>query len=446
MTEHVDEQPARLRESATGLPSPRPRPEPSGDERRAALARLVLVVVGGILAAVMTGVTKTFLVVVAIIAMIMLHELGHFLTAKWAGMKVTEYFLGFGPRLWSVRKGETEYGVKAIPAGGYVKVIGMSNLEQVDPADEPRTYRQQPFGRRLSVAVAGSAVHFVLAFLLLYGLYAVTGVYDYDRPQLEVGSISRLEAGPSPAQRAGLRVGDRIVAVDGQPLRSWQEVPPYIRARPGQALTFEVEREGRRLEVRVTPVDLSTVQVEGEGARRPVSEPTGFVGIGPAFPLEKAGPGEALGKAAAGLGRASVETVKALGDIFSAEGASSYGRQLLGRAPDQSSPDEPRFLSPVGFVRVASQAADTGWREVLVLLLSINVFVGIFNMIPLLPLDGGHVAIAVYERLRSRKGRRYHADVAKALPIYYAMFMLLVFLGLSSLYLDIVQPIANPFP
>ncbi|MDP9071438.1 MAG: RIP metalloprotease [Actinomycetota bacterium] len=418
--------------------------DPTPEEQRAALLRLLLVVGAGILAAVVTGVTKTVLVVAAIIVMIMLHELGHFLTAKWAGMKVTEYFLGFGPRVWSVRKGETEYGVKAIPAGGYVKVIGMSNLEQVDPADEPRTYRQKPYWRRLSVAVAGSAVHFVIAFVLLFVLYSVTGVFDYDRPRLEVGSISRLETGPSPAQEAGLRVGDRILAVDGETLRSWDDLPPYIRARPNQEITFDVERGGRRLQLTARPIDLSQVALEGTPARRP-SEPMGFVGIGPAFEVDKVGPVAALGKAASGVGRASVETVKALGDIFSADGASSYGRQLLGRDPDRPEAEQPRFLSPVGFVRVASQAADTGWREVLVLLLSINVFVGIFNMIPLLPLDGGHVAIATYERLRSRKGRRYHADVAKAMPVYYMVFMLIVFLGVTSLYLDIVRPIGNPF-
>ena len=130
-------------------------------EQRSALARLALIVGAGILAALVTGTTRTVAVVLAIIVMIMLHELGHFAMAKWAGMKVTEYFLGFGPKLWSVRRGETEYGVKAIPAGGYVKIPGMTNLEKVDPADEPRTYRQKPFWRRLSVAVAGSVVHFL---------------------------------------------------------------------------------------------------------------------------------------------------------------------------------------------------------------------------------------------------------------------------------------------
>ena len=420
-----------------------PAPAPTSGEQRAALLRLGLIVLAGILAAVATDTTSTVAVVVAIIAMIMLHELGHFLTAKWAGMKVTEYFLGFGPRLWSIRRGETEYGVKAIPAGGYVKIIGMSNLEKVDPADEERTYRQKPYWRRLSVAVAGSTVHFILAFLILIGLFAVVGVPNYDR-EFTVGQISRLESGPSPAEEAGFRVGDTVVAVDGRPLR-WDDVPSYIRSRPGEPVAFDVVRGGQRLELTAVPVDLSTVEVDGEPLLERPEEPMGFVGIGdPIFPVEKSGPVEAVGRSVTGLGRATVETVKALGGIFSPGGASSYGRQLVGDT-DGGEEGENRFLSPVGFVRVASQAADTGWREVLTLLLSINVFVGVFNMIPLLPLDGGHVAIATYERLRSRRGRRYHADVAKAMPIYYMVFLMIVFLGISSLYLDIVRPIANPF-
>ncbi|MGQ0521841.1 MAG: M50 family metallopeptidase [Actinomycetota bacterium] len=420
-----------------------PSPAPGRDEQRGALVRLGLIVVGGIVAAVATGVTSTLLVVLAIILMIMLHELGHFATAKWAGMKVTEYFLGFGPRLWSVRKGETEYGVKAIPAGGYVKIIGMSNLDKVDPADEGRTYRQKPYWRRLSVAVAGSTVHFILAFALLFSIFTVTGVQDFDDPQLEVGTISRLASGPSPAQQAGFRVGDRLVRMDGEPLRTWEDIPPHIWANPGEEIRFTVVRDGRTLELTATPVDLSKVRVEG-GGPTVTSEPKGFVGIGPTFPVERTGPVEGLGRSVTGLGRATVDTVKALGGIFSPQGASSYGRQLIGDRPQPDGQD-PRFLSPVGFVRVASQAADTGWREVLTLLLSINIFVGVFNMIPLLPLDGGHVAIATYEKIRSRKGRRYYADVAKAMPIYYMVFLLIVFLGISSLYLDIVRPIANPF-
>lgn len=431
--------------TTTTNPPPGP-PEPSPADQRGALLRLGVIVVAGVLAAVVTGVTSTVLVVVAIIVMIMLHELGHFLTAKWAGMKVTEYFLGFGPRLWSVRKGETEYGVKAIPAGGYVKIIGMSNIDTVDPADEDRTYRQKPYWRRLSVAVAGSTVHFILAFLILLALFWGTGVPNYER-EYSIGSISRLETGPSPAEEAGFRVGDTIVAIDGERL-SWDETPTYIRARPGQPVVFDVERDGRRLQLTATPVDLSKVAVQAEDGQAPTprsTTPRGFVGIGdPVFPTERSGPVEGVRRSVTGMGRATVETVKALGTIFSPSGASSYSRQLLN---GDESPDEndPRFLSPVGFVRVASQAADTGWREVLTLLLSINIFVGVFNMIPLLPLDGGHVAIATYEKLRSRRGRRYHADVAKAMPVYYLVFLVIVFLGISSLYLDIVRPIANPF-
>ncbi len=140
------------------------------------MAQLALVLAVVVLAAMATHTTDLLVVIVAIAIMVMLHEFGHFATAKWSHMKVTEYFFGFGPRLWSVRKGETEYGIKAIPAGGYVKIVGMSNAEEVDPADEPRTYREQPFHNRLVVAVAGSAMHAVMAFVLIWGLLVFVGV------------------------------------------------------------------------------------------------------------------------------------------------------------------------------------------------------------------------------------------------------------------------------
>lgn len=428
-------------------PAPARRPSTTSAEQRAALRRLLLIVGAGVAAAVVTGVTKVVLVVAAIVVMIMLHELGHFATAKWAGMKVTEYFLGFGPRLWSIRRGETEYGVKAVPVGGYVKIVGMSNLEEVDPADEPRTYRSKPYWRRLSVAVAGSTVHMLLALGLLYVLFTTVGTVDYDRELPAVGAISRLEdGGPSPAQQAGFRVGDRILSFDGTRFAKWDELRTHIRERPGAPITFVVERGGTPRMLVATPLDLSKVKVEGNAPVVEGDQPYGFVGIGPSFPVVRIGPGEAVGKTFAGIGRGTVETVKALGRIFSPGGVTRYSEELTGeRKETRVDPDTPRFLSPVGFVRVAGQAADEGWRAVLFLLISINLFVGVFNMVPLLPLDGGHVAIATYEKLRSRPGRPYRVDVAKVMPVAYAVFVLLVFLGVTSIYLDIVRPLANPF-
>jgi membrane-associated protease RseP (regulator of RpoE activity) len=174
-------------------------------------------------------------------------------------------------------------------------------------------------------------------------------------------------------------------------------------------------------------------------------KPYGFVGIGPSFPVEKRGVVPGIGRSFAVFGSQVKDTVGALGRLVSFNGISSYSKQLTGKPSTTPDPNQPRFLSPVGFVRVASQAASTGLRDVLVLLVAINVFVGVFNLIPLLPLDGGHVAIAVYEKIRSRKGRRYFADVAKLMPITYGVFLVLMFLGLTSLYLDIVRPLNNPF-
>src|SRR5438270_13747000 len=169
--------------------------EPTGPENidnRERLVRLAYFVAIVLILAIVTGFSPFLGVIFALIAIVMLHEFGHFLTAKWAGMKVTEYFFGFGPKLWSVRRGETEYGIKALPLGGYVRIIGMNNLEQVDPADEPRTYRQQSFPKRMAVAVAGSFMHFVMAFILLFVLWAAVGV---PKPTLTVGELSSIKGG-----------------------------------------------------------------------------------------------------------------------------------------------------------------------------------------------------------------------------------------------------------
>ncbi|HET6794873.1 MAG TPA: RIP metalloprotease [Acidimicrobiales bacterium] len=417
---------------------------------------LILVVAGGLAAALASGTIRTVAVVAALIAMIMIHELGHFAVAKWSGMKVTEYFLGFGPRLWSFRRGETEYGVKAIPAGGYVRIVGMNNLETVDPADEPRTYRRASFPRRLATVCAGSFMHFVMAFVLLWSLLAIIGRQDDAHPLLQVGSISTLATGPSPAQKAGFHLGDRILAVDGRHLTSWDQLPAYVRDRPGRPVTFTVERDGRRLTLVVTPVDLTRVTVTSGLPAPADGRPTGFVGIGPALPVVRVGPVAAVGRTATEFGSASWQVFGALGHIFSPHGLADYGHNLTGAvsstsgsAPPSSSASSSaandRFVSPVGLVRLASDAASSGLRDVVVLLFMINLFIGIFNMLPLLPLDGGHAAVAVYERLRSRRGRQYRVDIRKLMPATYLVFGLIVMIGVSSVYLDIAHPMPNPF-
>ena len=139
--------------------------------------RLVLLV-GAVVSFGLVGGVSGLVVVLSFVIMLLLHELGHFLVARWSGMQVTEFFIGFGPRLWAFRKGETTYGVKAVPAGAYVRITGMTSLDVVDPAEEHRTYRAQTYTRRLAVALAGSAVHFVVALLLLFGLYGLVGTPD----------------------------------------------------------------------------------------------------------------------------------------------------------------------------------------------------------------------------------------------------------------------------
>ena len=400
------------------------------------LWKLVLVIAAAVVLAGITGALPTVGVVAAIVAMVMLHELGHLIVAKASGMKVTEYFFGFGPKLWSVRRGETEYGIKPLLVGGYVKIPGMSNLEEVDPADEPRTYRQQSFPRRLAVVVAGSAMHFLIAFVLLMVLWCVVGVPNYSRPKTVIGSISRIENGPSPAQAGGLRVGDLVLAVDGHPEKRWQAVRDYIQPRAGKPITFTVERAGQRLDLVVVPVE----HANEDGQK------VGFIGVGPKVSKQRLNPVSGAARSARLFADSVAITVKGLASFFSPGRLQSYGRRLFSNArPSASGPAQPGFLSPVDLVRVSGQAAESGAFAVLFFLIELNIGVGVFNMIPLLPLDGGQAAIAIYERLRSRKGRRYHADIRKLMPLTAAVVGVLAVIIVSSLWLSITQPMPNPF-
>lgn len=406
--------------------------QPEAEENR----WLGLAILGGLLAWLGIAAGWEYIVVVlSLVFMIFMHELGHFLAARWGGMKATEFFIGFGPRLWSFKRGETEYGIKGIWAGAYVKVIGMNNLDEVDPVDEPRTYRQASYPKRMLVAVAGSGMHFLMALITIYAVLVSSGL-ELDRTEWSVSDVPAELA----AAEIGIEPGDRVVGGDGIVFETFDDMRVFVEERPGQEVTFDVLRDGEILSLSGTIG---------------VNDQTGLGRLGVAtstadLPREEFGVIGAVPESFKQFGVMSKDTVVAIGDIFSPSGlVDFFGRlgdtgddPVATGAGDTASDDEGRILSLVGATRLGAELTEQGIVGLAIFFFSINIFVGIINLAPLLPLDGGHVVIGTYERLRSRKGRRYHADVAKALPIAYAVVLLMTTVGLAAIYLDIADPIS----
>lgn len=487
------------------------------------VARIVAVV-GLFVWLAVTGGLAMILVVTTVILMIFLHELGHYMAAKRAGMKVTEFFLGFGTRLWSFKRGETEFGLKAIPAGAYVKIIGMNNLEEVDPADEARTYRQAPFRSRFSVAVAGSAMHFALAFVLLVIQFAAFG--RVDDSQWVIGDLT--EGGA--AQQAGLDSGDRVVSFDGEPVGTFDEFREQIGAATGEVVV-EVQRDGQLEQIPVelirrgkiigtvgTDVDVLEVPdglfvgplmdnsrgeragletgqqilavngtdvesfdelasavatstsgeveltvaggpaVGGEtvvvdlGSAVATTEPTAFLGVGVEHSLERESLPAAVGTSVTEFGRGVGASVIGIGTVFNPPRLLGFltdtvtgGEQDVTDKPTPAeqvaiSSDAGRPTSIIGAVAYGADMTAQNLSNLIGFLIALNIFIGVFNLIPLLPFDGGHVAIAIYEKIResaSGSKKRYIADITRMIPVAYGVVMVLAVVGLLAMYLDL---------
>ncbi|KAA2258528.1 site-2 protease family protein [Solihabitans fulvus] len=382
---------------------------------------------------------------------IALHEFGHLLTAKAFGMKVTRYFIGFGPKLFSFRKGETEYGLKLIPAGGFCEIVGMTALEEVPKADAPRAFYAQKTWKRVIVLAAGSITHFIVGFLILLIAAVSTGL-----PTVKpvVGSLSCANARqdpktlvdytpctpdvPAPAQAAGLRPNDLIVAVGGKNTATWQDAVDAIQHSRGKT-PITIERAGTQ---QTLTVDVATVQRVSPDAKQGQDNPlheAGAIGMKPANNLRYT------------VGQAFPQAVSFTGMMFSNtwEGLKKLPAKLPAVVKaimgDKQDPDRP--VSVVGASRIGGEAAQAGiWWLFLLLLASLNFFVGVFNLLPLLPLDGGHIAVNLYERvrdwLRKLRGRPAGApvDYTRLLPLTYVV----IFLGGAMVLLTVTADIVNP--
>jgi membrane-associated protease RseP (regulator of RpoE activity) len=371
----------------------------------------------------MAGTVGTIGFFVALIAVIVVHEFAHFGVAKAFGIKVTEFFVGFGPRIWSTRRGETEYGVKWIPAGGYVKIAGMNPYESVAAEDEPRTFGAKPIWQRALVIAAGPATHFVLAFVLFALWLVLVGQPDVRSP-LVAEVAPTLKDSPSPAAVAGLEPGDRIVAIAGIEDPTDLELVTYTRAHVGEPIPFTIERDGEVFEVVLTPV-LATVE----------GEQVGRIGVILGLAREAEGLAGAVTGGATLVWNALSDTVGNLGRVFGPEGIGRVFRLLFTDA--QRARTDP--ASVVGIGQVANQTASgENAGDLLFLFAVVNVFIGFLNLLPLPPFDGGHLAMLAIEKLRG--GRP--VDMRKVVPISVAVVGFFVLFTASIIYLDIVKPIS----
>jgi membrane-associated protease RseP (regulator of RpoE activity) len=363
-----------------------------------------------------------------IMLMILVHELGHFLTAKRFGIKVEEFFLGFGPRLWSFRRGETEYGVKALPLGGYVRIAGMNPFQEPAPEDRGRLFGDKPAWQRAVVLVSGALTHFVLAFLLLLAFFWVVGVPVFGGAQV-VGVAEEIEGRPSPAFEAGLRAGDRFVRVDGRPVRHYEAFLTYIDEHAGRPVDLVVDRGGPLVRLQATPTEVRDgKQLVGR---------LGIIVSQAVVGRDRFGPVEGLSASARTMGQLVVGSFRAMGQVFGPEGISRVAELVTGEGQRQV--DDP--VGVVGAARVSGQAVAAGQAEVFFSLFAFfNVFVGILNLLPLPPLDGGHLAVLGIERATG-----WRIDQRKLIPLTALVAGFLLLFTFSLVYLDVVRPIPNPF-
>ena len=386
--------------------------------------------------------------VIALLLSVMIHEFGHYITAKRYGMRVSEFFLGFGKRIWSFTRGETEFGIKAIPAGGYCRIEGMSATDEMPPGEESRAFFKASSGRKLIVLGAGSFLHFVLGFIILLIIFAGIGT---SKPTTTISEISACvprinaactESDPkSPALLSGLQAGDVITSLNGVPVYNWAKDVEIIRNSAGKEILIEIERNGQ---VQTISVIAATRVVDGKEY--------GFLGIVNGYELVRDAPFTSIKNSAIVSWDFISGAVKAIISLPSKIPA------LWGATVSGADRDPNGLVGIVGVAQVTGQAASSEGlstseriQTFLLIIASLNFFVGVFNLLPILPLDGGHMAVAIADEVRAivarirGRARPEGINVNKLAPFTMVVFVLLAALTVLLLAADIINPIQVNF-
>lgn len=398
------------------------------------------------------GALGIILFALGIAASVALHEAGHMFTARAFDMRVRRYFIGFGPPLWSTTRGHTEYGIAALPLGGFCEIAGMTAQDEVTEEEAPHAMVNKPAWQRVAVMVGGIAMNLLIGVVLVYLVAVFTGIPNPDADRTpRVGELSCTSdqvdqetlaecSGPGPAERAGLRSGDTLVAVDGQDLQDFVSLRDYVYARPGQTVAITVLRDASEY---TFDVNVDTVTRLNPQTSEAVE--AGAIGMAPA-PVEDAvkqyDPVAAVPAAAKLSGQMLDSTVDGIASFPSK--IPGVVASVFGGERDAEGP-----VSIIGASRAGGELAEqSAWPVFWLMLASLNFFLGLFNLVPLPPLDGGHIAVIVYQQLRDlvRRGRGLPpgppVDYTLLMPVTYVVAVALLVIGLIVMLADVINPVS----